>query len=243
MFISSSPRLILGEIHHRLCKSRPSRGAFMRRREGGAGPAPAGVVRSCTPGADPGATPPATKGWPWSGHRGTRKREKPVARWTGAFLLLASALARHTPSLLGEWEKRRANPKPDQPGGEIVWLFVNLDTFKRAQFAQTGPRTPWPSPRAAGRGQPSEVRRVRGNLATGVAINGPSPGSNLRCSPPSAPFGGRGSPSSRHPPRKRSHDTPRLAKAKETGGGRCGTRAMAHASPGTSLGFGFVHSV
>ena len=30
--------------------SRPLRGAFMRRREGGAGPAPAGVVRSCTPG-------------------------------------------------------------------------------------------------------------------------------------------------------------------------------------------------
>src|SRR5499433_1108975 len=69
------------------------------------------------PRADPGATPPATKGWPWSGHRGTRKREKPVARWTGAFLLLASALARHTPSRLGEREKRRANPKPDQTWG------------------------------------------------------------------------------------------------------------------------------
>jgi len=33
--------------------SRPSRGALMRRREGGAGPAPAGVVRSCTPGRTP----------------------------------------------------------------------------------------------------------------------------------------------------------------------------------------------
>src|SRR5215470_13078891 len=69
------------------------------------------------PRADPGATPPATKGWPWSGHRGTRKREKPVARWTGAFLLPASALARHTPSRLGEGIKRRANPKPDQSWG------------------------------------------------------------------------------------------------------------------------------
>src|SRR5215510_2905003 len=97
--------------------SRPSRGAVARRREGGAGPAPAGVVRSCTPGRTPEEPRQLLPGWSGSGHRGTRKREKPVARWTGAFLLLASALARHTPSRLGEREKRRANPKPDQTWG------------------------------------------------------------------------------------------------------------------------------
>src|SRR5262249_4238874 len=45
--------LTFGECHPRLCASRSLRGAFMRRREGGAGPAPAGVVRSCTPGRTP----------------------------------------------------------------------------------------------------------------------------------------------------------------------------------------------
>src|SRR5262249_23274553 len=67
------------------------------------------VCSQLHPRADPGRTPPATKGWPWSGHRGTRKREKPVARWTGAYLLLASALARHTPSL---WGKGKETGKP-----------------------------------------------------------------------------------------------------------------------------------
>src|SRR5262245_6781496 len=55
----------------------------MRRREGGAGPAPAGVVRSCTPGG-PRSNP---VGYYRAGlGPGTveRKREKPVARWTGA---------------------------------------------------------------------------------------------------------------------------------------------------------------
>src|SRR5262244_2042681 len=77
------------------------------------------------PRADPGVTPPATKGWPWSGHRGTRKREKPVARWTGAFLPLASALARHTPSLLGERERDGPTPSPTKAGAAQVRLFDN----------------------------------------------------------------------------------------------------------------------
>src|SRR5262249_53371267 len=108
-----SALLTYGDVHPRLYASRPSRGALMRRHEGGAGPAPAGGVRSRTPRRAPGKTPPATKGWPWSGHRGTRKREKPVARWTGAYLLLASALARHTPSFGGmgkETGKPQARP-------------------------------------------------------------------------------------------------------------------------------------
>src|SRR5262249_30194853 len=182
----------------------------MRRHEGGTGPAPAGVVRSCTPGRTPEQPRQLLRAGPGPG---TVERESGKSRWRAgqARSFFWRLLWRATPPhFLGGREKRRANPKPDQTGGEIVWLFVNLDTFKRAQFAQTGPRTPWPSPRAAGRGQPSEVRRVRGNLATGVAINGRSPGSHLRCSPPSPPFAGRGSPSSRHPPRKRSPHTPRL---------------------------------
>src|SRR5262244_3345042 len=105
MFISSSPRLVLGEIHHRLCKSRPSRGAFMRRREGGAGAAPGGVGRSCTPGRTTGQPRQLLPGWLGSGHRGTRKREKPVARWTGAFTSSASALARHTPHFGGNGKR------------------------------------------------------------------------------------------------------------------------------------------
>src|SRR5262249_58624122 len=79
----------------------------------GAGRGPRGCGSQMARRADPGVTPPATKGWPWSGHRGTRKREKPVARWTGAYLLLASALARHTPSFGGmgkETGKPQARP-------------------------------------------------------------------------------------------------------------------------------------
>src|SRR5262247_4186137 len=117
MFTSRCSLLTFGERHPRLHMSRPSRGALMRRHEGGAGPAPAGVVRSCTPGRTPEQPRRLLPGRLGSGHRGTRKREKPVARWTGAYLLLASALARHAPSLLGEREKRRANPKPDPSWG------------------------------------------------------------------------------------------------------------------------------
>ena len=106
--------LTFGEYHRRLRTSRPSRGALMRRHEGGAGPTPAGVVRSCTPGRTPEQPRRLLSGRRGSGHRGTRKREKPVARWTGAYLLLASALARHTPSLWGERKKRRALPRPHQ---------------------------------------------------------------------------------------------------------------------------------
>jgi len=97
----------------------------MRRHEGGAGPAPAGVVRSCTPGR--------TRSNPVGYYRagpgpGTVERESGKSRWrawTGAFFLSASALARHTPSPLGEREKRRANRKPDQSWAAEAWLFDN----------------------------------------------------------------------------------------------------------------------
>src|SRR5262249_58982775 len=78
------------------------------------------------PRADPGRTPPATKGWPWSGHRGTRKREKPVARWTGAFLLLARLLWRATPPhFWGNGKRDGQTPSPAKPGGDEARLFDN----------------------------------------------------------------------------------------------------------------------
>ena len=97
----------------------------MRRHECGAGPAPAGVVRRCAPGRTPEKPRRLLRAGLGSGHRGTRKREKPVARWTGAFLPLASALARHNPLALGGLEKRRADPKPTKPGAAEARLFDN----------------------------------------------------------------------------------------------------------------------
>src|SRR5262245_32074154 len=116
MFTSWHTYLTFGDVHLRLHTSRPSRGALMRRHEGGAGPAPAGVVRSCTPGRTPEQPRRLLPGRLGSGHRRTRKREKPVARWTGAYLLLASALARHTPSF-GGMEKETGSPAPDPSPG------------------------------------------------------------------------------------------------------------------------------
>src|SRR5262249_62177999 len=89
------------------------------------GPGTRGCGSQLPPRADPGVTPPATKGWPWSGHRGTRKREKPVARWTGAYLLLASALARHAPSFWGNGKRDGQTPSPTKPGAGEIWLFDN----------------------------------------------------------------------------------------------------------------------
>src|SRR5215831_9088310 len=107
--------------------SRPSRGALMRRHEGGTGPAPAGVVRSCTPGRTPEQPRRLLSGRLGSGHRGTRKREKPVARWTGAFLLLASALARHAPSFGGrERETGRPQARPNLGPLKLACLTLNM---------------------------------------------------------------------------------------------------------------------
>src|SRR5215467_14899011 len=98
------------------------------------------------PRADPGRTPPATKGWPWSGHRGTRKREKPVARWTGAFLLLASALARHAPSLWGEGKRDGQTPSPTKPGADEARAVCSNACTISDPFLSVRPRAsggPW----------------------------------------------------------------------------------------------------
>src|SRR5215468_11163730 len=73
-----TPRLTFGECHHKLYPSRPSRGALMRRHEGGAGPAPAGVVRSCTPGRTPEEPRQLLRAGPGPG---TVERESGKSRW------------------------------------------------------------------------------------------------------------------------------------------------------------------
>src|SRR5262245_4916186 len=71
---------------------------------------------AAAPPGGPRSNPVGYYGPPGSGPRGTRKREKPVARWTGAYLLLASALARHTPSLWGNGKRDGPTPSPTKPG-------------------------------------------------------------------------------------------------------------------------------
>src|SRR5262249_6962075 len=123
--IVGSP-LTFGDVHPKSYTSRSLRGAFMRRREGGAGPAPAGVGRSCTPRRTPEEPRRLLPGRLGSGHRGTRKREKPVARWTGAYLSSASALARHTPSLWGNG-KRDGLSRARTKSGTSIALAMRFD--------------------------------------------------------------------------------------------------------------------
>src|SRR5215468_9218258 len=80
---------------------------------------------AAAPPGGPRSNPVGYYGPPGSGPRGTRKREKPVARWTGAYLLLASALARHTPSLWGNGKRDGQTPSPTKPGADEPWLFDN----------------------------------------------------------------------------------------------------------------------
>src|SRR5499433_1614033 len=116
LFTSSLSRLTFGECHHRLCMFRPLRGVLARRRKGGAGPAPAGVVRSCTPGRTPEQTRQLLRAGPGPG---TVERESGKSRWRAgqARFFFWRLLWRATPPRLGEREKRRANPKPDQTWG------------------------------------------------------------------------------------------------------------------------------
>src|SRR5262249_2538917 len=82
---------------------------------------------AAAPPGGPRNNPVGYYGPPGSGPRGTRKREKPVARWTGAYLLLASALARHTPSLWGtEKETGRPQARPDLGPLKLVYLTSNM---------------------------------------------------------------------------------------------------------------------
>src|SRR5262249_12501551 len=97
-----------------------------RRREGGAGPAPAGVVRSCTPRRTPEEPRRLLPGRLGAGHPGTRKRGKPGARWTGADLSSASSPARPTPPLWGKG-KRDGLSRARTKSGTSIALAMRFD--------------------------------------------------------------------------------------------------------------------
>jgi len=88
----------------------------MRRHEGGAGPTPAGVVRSRTPGRTP--EQPRRLLWaarvraPWNAKAG--KAGGALDRRVSSSGVCSGA---PRPLTLGEREKRRANPKPEQTWG------------------------------------------------------------------------------------------------------------------------------
>src|SRR5262249_17253446 len=105
----------------------------MRRREGGAGPAPAGVVRSCTPGRTPEEPRRLLPGRLGAGDRGTRKRGKPVARWAGAYLSSPSALARHPPPPFGDGKKRGLSRAGTKSGTRIA-LAMRFDLSSRREI-------------------------------------------------------------------------------------------------------------
>ena len=97
----------------------------MRRHEGGTGPAPAGVVRSCTPGRTPEEPRRLLSGRLGSGHRGTRKRKTPRGAPTGAvFFFLPRLLGAPTPSL-GDGKRDGQTPSPTKAGAAEARLFDN----------------------------------------------------------------------------------------------------------------------
>src|SRR5262249_14854851 len=99
-----------------------SRGALMRRHEGGAGPAPAGVVRSCTPGRTPEKPRQLLKAGPGPG---TVERESGKSRWRAgqARSIFWRLLLPATPPRLGERERDGQTPSPTKAGAAEPWLF------------------------------------------------------------------------------------------------------------------------
>src|SRR5262245_23196388 len=100
---------------------------------------------AAAPPGGPRSNPVGYYGPPGSGPRGTRKREKPVARWTGAYLLLASALARHTPHF-GGTEKETGKPQARPNLGPLKLGYLAIEYVaargRPSPFApaQAGPR-------------------------------------------------------------------------------------------------------
>src|SRR5215813_112084 len=110
------------------------------------------------PRADPGATPSATTGPAWSGHRGTRKREKPVARWTGAFLFLR-LLWRATPPHFGGREKETGKPQARPNLGPLkLGCFTILNPFFSVR------------PRGSGAQESNAVGKTGSPLARGRTV-------------------------------------------------------------------------
>src|SRR5262249_5795254 len=110
MFTSGTRCLTFGESHPRLHTSRPSRGALMRRHEGGAGPAPAGVGRSWTPRRSPEGPRQLLRAGPGPG---TVERESGKSRWRAgqARSFFWRLLWRATPPHFGGTEKETGRPQ------------------------------------------------------------------------------------------------------------------------------------
>src|SRR5215475_1478227 len=122
MFTSWHTYLTFGDVHLRLHTSRPSRGALMRRHEGGAGPAPAGVVRSCTPGRTP--EQPRRLLWaarvraPWNAKAG--KAGGALDRRVFFFRVCSGA---PHPLVWGNGKRDGPTPSPTKPGAAQTRLF------------------------------------------------------------------------------------------------------------------------
>src|SRR5262249_32901450 len=169
MFTSSGQPLTSGEIHLGLHASRPSRGALMRRHECGTGPAPAGVVRSCTPGRTPEQPRQLLRAGPGPG---AVERESGKSRWRAgqARSFFWRLLWRATPPRFWgkgkETGKPQARPKlgPTKHGCMTIEYNGNAYTVldravcaDRATYSVTlAPRSGERVPSAAG------ARRVRG---------------------------------------------------------------------------------
>src|SRR5262245_59612986 len=88
--------------------------------------APAGVVRSCAPGRTPEQPRRLLPGRFGSGHRGTRKREKPRGAPTGVvFFPLPRLLGAPTPRIEGR-KKRLALPRPTEVRDQQSVGFLGL---------------------------------------------------------------------------------------------------------------------
>src|SRR5262245_53649061 len=85
---------------------------------------------AAAPPGGPRSNPVGYYGPPGSGPRGTRKREKPVARWTGAYLSSASALARHAPSLWGNGKRDGLSRARTKSGTSIALAMRSFDRMR-----------------------------------------------------------------------------------------------------------------
>ena len=161
MFISSGGLLTFGDIHPRPYKSRPLRGAFMRRREGGAGCGTCGCGSQLHPRADPGATPSATTGPAWVRAPWNAKAGKAAGAPTGAVFFLFRACSARPPPHRGKG-KETGPPAPDQSPGPLTLGASTIDSMNGPHGHADSPAHSFlPSIRRAAAGPPRRARTDR----------------------------------------------------------------------------------
>src|SRR5215470_3255882 len=153
----------------------------MRRREGGAGPAPAGVVRSCTPGRTPEEPRQLLRAGPGPG---TVERESGKSRWRAgqARIFLPRLLWRATSPRLGE-RKRDGQPQARPNLGPMnLACLTDESVFLRSPPRRRGPReklagSKTGSPPSRGRTVEMSENRIRnrglGDTATRSGFQSP----------------------------------------------------------------------